>query len=129
MPDRCPCGSDRPFLECCGPLLAGEEQAATAEQLMRSRYTAYVKSDEHYLNKTWHPSTRPESLGLDHHPQPQWKGLTIVNTSAGQALDRQGLVEFIVRYKINGRAARLHENSHFVRENGCWFYLKGEVAQ
>ena len=34
-------------------------------------------------------------------------------------------VEFVARYKVNGRAQRLHEVSRFVREDGRWFYLDG----
>jgi len=96
---------------------------------MRSRYTAYVMGDEKYLKRTWHPSTRPVSLGLDQNPRPQWKDLKIVNTSEGSALDREGSVEFIARYKINGRAGKLHENSHFVQENGCWYYFDAKDGQ
>ena len=97
---------------------------------MRSRYTAYVMRDEAYLKRTWHPSTRPESLYLNKgEPQPQWKHLGILGSSGGTVTDSEGSVEFIARYKINGRAAKLHENSRFLRENGCWYYLDGNVAQ
>ncbi|MCK5230331.1 MAG: SEC-C domain-containing protein, partial [Desulfobulbaceae bacterium] len=60
MTDRgpCPCNSGEPYSECCAPLLAGDKNAITAEDLMRSRYTAYVERDVKYLLKTWHPSTR-----------------------------------------------------------------------
>ncbi len=128
-PETCPCGSQRPFARCCGPLLSGDEQAATAEQLMRSRYSAYVAGDALYLERTWHPSTRPARLQLDSSPGPQWKGLSILASTAGGAEDSQGTVEFIARYKTGGRAGKLHEKSRFVKENDRWYYLDADAGQ
>ena len=59
---RCPCGTGLPYDDCCGPLHAGSTAAATAEQLMRSRYSAFAVGDAAYLLATWHPSTRPAAL-------------------------------------------------------------------
>ena len=35
-------------------------------------------------------------------------------------------VEFVARYRVAGRAVRLHERSRFVREDGRWYYLEGD---
>jgi SEC-C motif-containing protein len=43
--------------------------------------------------------------------------------------ENRAIVEFIARYKIDGRAYRLHENSRFVREDGCWFYVDGDIKE
>jgi len=92
---------------------------------MRSRYTAYTLRNESYLLTSWHSSTRPVQLDL--HTDPiQWIGLKIVNTQAGQASDETGLVEFIARYKLNGKAHRLHECSQFIKQDGAWFYVDGK---
>ena len=96
---------------------------------MRSRYTAYTRLDTEYLLTTWHPSTRPTELALDAEPTPQWLGLKVVNCSDGQAESISGTVEFIARYRISGRAQRLHEVSRFSKENGRWYYLSGELNQ
>mgnify|MGYP001124597243 FL=1 len=93
---------------------------------MRSRYTAYVLLNEPYLRATWHVSTRPDALQLDAEPRTRWIGLTIKRHET-QGDDR-AIVEFIARYKINGRAFKLHETSRFVREDGRWFYVDGDVA-
>jgi SEC-C motif-containing protein len=122
----CPCGSGRSLAACCDPLLAGAARAATAEQLMRSRYTAYALGDEAYLLRTWHASTRPSSLNLAAAPV-KWLGLRIVRTEAGGPDDRDGIVEFEARYKPPGRAERLREVSRFVNENGAWYYVDGTV--
>lgn len=95
---------------------------------MRSRYTAYVRQHEPYLLQTWHHSSRPHELSFDQQPPLKWLGLTIIRTQAGAETDDTGMVEFVARYKINGKAGRLHEISRFVREAGSWYYLEGENA-
>ncbi len=105
-------------------MLCGDARAQTAEQLMRSRYTAYVLGDEAYLLRTWHASTRPGELKLATAPV-KWLGLRIVRTESGGPEDRDGVVEFEARYKPHGKAERLHEVSRFVREEGQWYYVDG----
>jgi SEC-C motif domain protein len=119
----CPCGSGRPVAECCGPYLAGSALPPDAEALMRSRYSAYVLGDAAYLLKTWHPDTRPAKLDLDGGPPTKWLGLAVKRHEDGG--DGRAVVEFVARYKIGGRAHRLHESSRFVHENGRWLYLDG----
>jgi SEC-C motif-containing protein len=126
----CPCGSGTAYALCCGPALAGERDAATAEELMRSRYTAFATGDVDHLVRTWHPRTRPEVLELD--PSTTWTGLTVVRTERGAAADDEGVVEFVAGFEepsaANGRAAtgRLHELSRFARRAGRWVYLDGD---
>lgn len=91
---------------------------------MRSRYSAYVYHLENYLRATWHPDTCPAEFHLDATPRPQWLGLEV---RAHRVIDAQhATVEFIARYKLNGRAYRLHEVSRFTRMDGVWCYLDGE---
>ena len=94
---------------------------------MRSRYTAYARLDESYLLNTWHPTTRPETMSLNVTPAPKWLGLEILTIEAGGVDDRSGVVEFVARYKLQGKANRLHEKSRFIKENGQWYYLDGEL--
>ncbi|WP_448628530.1 YchJ family protein [Geodermatophilus sp. URMC 64] len=122
-PTRCPCGTGLPYAECCGRLHDGTATAGTAEQLMRSRYSAFVVGDAAYLLDTWHPRTRPRTLELD--PAVRWTGLEIVATTAGAMLDREGTVEFRAAYVADRAAGVQHERSRFVREDGRWFYLDG----
>ena len=89
---------------------------------MRSRYVAYVRGRTDYLLSTWHASTRPPALDLKCEPA-RWLGLQVRRVEAGGPSDRHGIVEFVARYKIGGRAHRLHETSRFVREEGRWFYV------
>ncbi len=118
--DRCPCLSGEQFGECCGRFLTGAD-APTAEQLMRSRYSAFVVGDTGYLLATWHPSTRPAELRLD--PAMRWIRLDIVRRERGGPLDRDGVVEFRALYRRDGERGELHEVSTFVREGGRWRYV------
>jgi SEC-C motif-containing protein len=122
----CPCGSGLTLADCCGPRIDNTAPAPTAEALMRSRYTAYTQGDAAYLLTTWHPATRPESLQLDETPQPHWIGLTVKRHEIQDA--EHAVVEFVARYKISGRAFKLHETSRFVREDDRWYYVDGDVA-
>jgi SEC-C motif domain protein len=120
----CPCGSGRPYANCCGPLHAGTALAASAEQLMRSRYSAYVLGEREYLLATWHPSSRPDAMSLDDGGGTRWLGLAVGRHE--QAAPDQAVVEFVARYRIGGApAVRLHEVSRFLREDGRWYYLDG----
>ena len=118
----CPCGDPRPYEHCCGPALDAGVPAPSAEALMRSRYVAYTLNRTDYLLATWHPRTRPARIDPDRAPV-RWLGLKIKRVAAGTAEDREGIVEFVARYKINGRGHRLHETSRFLQEAGRWFYL------
>jgi len=124
---QCHCGSGRFFDNCCGPLLTGSRPAATAEELMRSRYTANVVRDTAYLLKSWHSSTQPRTM--DPRTIPIWKNLEILNTEQGHPGDLQGMVEFRARYEKDDGLGVLHERSRFVFENGCWFYVDGELIE
>lgn len=121
----CPCGSGLKYTDCCGRFIETDQTPQTAKDLMRSRYTAYVKSNSDYLLTTWHSSTRPDNL--DERNTQKWIGLKIIGTEAGQADDSEGVVEFIAGYKVNGRAYRLHEISRFVKEDDRWFYVDGDI--
>ncbi|KMN29696.1 MULTISPECIES: YchJ family protein [Chromobacterium] len=129
-PSACPCGLGPAYAACCGRYLddAGAP-APTAEALMRSRYTAYARGDEGYLLASWHASTRPQSLDLAADAGVvKWLGLDVLATEAGGATDVGGMVEFIARCKVGGKAERMHERSRFVREDGRWFYVSGELS-
>ena len=88
---------------------------------MRSRYSAYVLNLHDYLLATWHESTRPASL--EDSPT-RWLGLEVKRHAEQDAA--HATVEFVARFRADGRGHRLHETSRFVREDGRWFYLDGD---
>ncbi len=101
--------------------------APNAELLMRSRYSAYVLQLEAYLRTTWHSSTCPTEALFEKETTPKWIGLEVVrHASTGE---QTAVVEFIARYRVGGRAGRMHELSRFVQDAGHWFYLDGEQLE
>ncbi|MEY4694502.1 MAG: hypothetical protein RLZZ95_951 [Pseudomonadota bacterium] len=137
MTAACPCGrtmrqahrgssSDRvvplPLENCCGPYHQ-QLNAPDAESLMRSRYSAFVLGHVDYLLATWHDSQRPASLTLE--AGAQWLGLEIKQHQCTG--EHTAEVTFVARFRVGGKAVRQHERSRFVREEGRWFYLDGDV--
>ena len=98
----CPCGSGTAYAACCGPLHDGAP-AATAEALMRSRYTAYALGRTDHVFRTWHPRTRPDDLAPD--PGVTWTGLEVLATEAGGPDDDRGVVEFRAHFRTAAGAA------------------------
>ena len=91
---------------------------------MRSRYSAFVLEDADYLLATWHPDTRPGELSFE--PGTRWLGLEVREQLVLDADHAE--VEFIARHRAaGGRALRLHERSRFVREQGRWYYVDGDI--
>ncbi len=124
---RCPCGSGLPYDECCGPLHAGVTAAPTAERLMRSRFSAFAMGDTEYLLRTWHPTTRPETVETD--DSVRWYRLDIDERSAGGPFDTEGFVTFTAWYRSPDGPGALHERSRFRREDGAWLYLDGVIGE
>ncbi|MDD2720756.1 MAG: YchJ family metal-binding protein [Gallionella sp.] len=120
----CPCGTTE-YAKCCGRYHSGTP-APDAESLMRSRYSAYALGLQDYLLSSWHPDTRPTSLDLGADNE-KWLELEIKKHNLNSS--DSATVEFVARYKIKGRAYRLHEISRFVREDGRWLYLDGEFPE
>lgn len=121
MSALCPCGSQNPYLECCGPYIEGGQLAPTPEKLMRSRYVAFTQGAWDYLKKTWHPETVPDDLGVDEPSQ--WVGLTVIEASEE---GDEGEVEFEARLIFDDKLEVLHEISDFEKVEGAWLYHSGE---
>jgi SEC-C motif-containing protein len=138
-PAECPCGGAAPdqrsaarpprFALCCGRFIDDGEAAPNALELMRSRYSAYVLGANDYLRATWAAHTCPVNLDADPDAPdaPRWLGLQIKRFASQD--ENHAEVEFIARYKVGGRAHRLHELSRFLRgDDGRWRYLDGELS-
>jgi SEC-C motif domain protein len=117
MDRPCPCGSGQSYAECCGRAHDGRPPA-TAEELMRSRYSAFALGKTDYLLRSWHPSTRPRRVDTDL----RWIGLDVLDATGGGLFDAEGEVEFRARYRDGKRTGVLHERSRFVRHDGVWVY-------
>jgi len=111
----CPCGSGELFTACCKPVIGGD-MACSAEMLMRSRYSAYVRGDWRYLHQSWHPDTRPSRVSPT---DTDWLGLTIVKATVTT-------VKFIAGFRECGKIMALHETSRFAQVDGHWRYIDGQ---
>ena len=126
----CPCGRTTAkgqavaYAHCCARFVEhfATTPAPDAEHLMRSRYSAFVAEDAPYLQATWHASQRPADL--DFEPGAKWLGLQVKDFQVTGSDTAE--VEFVARFRVAGRAVRLHERSRFVREEGRWFYVDGD---
>ena len=128
--NTCPCGSNISYNDCCEPIIKGERKAKTAEELMRSRYSAYAKKEFEYLYSSLYPDTRStydEKATKEWANNTEWQGLTIVQTTKGQANDEEGLVEFIASYKENGKEIKHRELSSFKKKDGIWYFVDGRT--
>lgn len=129
--EECPCGSGNNYVNCCGPLHQGDLKAKTAEQLMRSRFTAYCKGETDYLIQTLHPSKRSSTdrQALQNAvSNSEWLKLEIHAVEAGLADDDQGFVEFSAYYQEE-QFGVMRERSRFLKEDGKWFYVDGEFRK
>ncbi len=131
MIQTCFCGSGKGFENCCRPFLNAEEKIDTAEKLMRSRYSAYCTQNIDYLLATTHQSTRP----VDGRDIKAWAEsssflkLDVIAVTKGGTRHKSGQVEFMAYYTDGkGQKSTHHECSNFLKENGVWFYVDGEVS-
>ncbi len=125
----CVCGVGKSTEACCLPLINGQLEAQTPEQLMRSRYSAYVMGNVGYLMQSWHPGTRPQSIELD--SRLSWTGLKLLSRhkKRDKAGSKEAYVEFIAGFVSQGDAGQMHERSRFLFEQGRWFYVDGEQIE
>ncbi len=128
---KCPCDSNKTFDECCGPYISGEAIPPTAEALMRSRYTAYTKSDVEYIRKTTElkPKAKFDMAGTKKWAdESEWKGLKILKVEQGGPTDKLGIVEFVATYVQKGETIEHHEVSTFRKtESGRWIFKDGHA--
>lgn len=127
---KCPCGSGKDLSACCEPYIQGDRAPDTAEQLMRSRYTAYTQANIGYIKKTSSPSAMKdfdEKAAKEWAESAEWRGLEILNVQGGGADDKKGIVEFMATYSQDGNGLEHHETSTFRRNGkGHWVFEDGE---
>ncbi|MBF0560869.1 MAG: YchJ family protein [Alphaproteobacteria bacterium] len=126
----CPCGSGHDFDDCCGPILNGAP-AATAEALMRARYSSYATNrTEPFISDTMAPEMR-EDFNPDEVEKfakdVTWLGLTVRHVEGGGPEDQTGTVEYVARFRVRGGQQVHHELSSFRRDDGRWLYVDGEI--
>ena len=123
MMTNCYCGYANTFENCCKPLINSIKSVKSAEELMRSRYSAYCTQEADYLVNTTHLSTRKfhkKAAILDWSQSNNWLKLEVIVAT-------ETIVEFKAYYlNENFKATNHHERSRFKNENGTWFYVDGD---
>jgi SEC-C motif-containing protein len=129
--ETCPCGSELNYSECCELIIKGEKNADTAEQLMRSRYSAYAKMEIPYIYTSLHPDHRKdynEKSTRAWAANSQWHNLEINETYEGTAEDTVGQVEFTAIYSENSIKKKHHEMAYFKKEDDTWYFVDGKAV-
>lgn len=126
MSGLCLCGSGLFYQACCGLFQNFEAIPATAEALMRSRFTAYAQRNADYLRATWDSDKCPDNIDFSRETA-IWQRLEIVDTKKGGPQDDKGVVEFKAYYLQDGEECVLHEVSRFIKKEGRWLYLDGVI--
>lgn len=122
----CYCGSFKNFVDCCHLFLDKIKTPETPEELMRSRYSAFVTKNYDYLLATHDPKTKAE---FDLAGNKQWADsvqfikLEVLKTKEYGA---KATVEFKAQYQTKGIVQVHHELSTFNRIAGQWFYSIGK---
>ncbi|MFC1762733.1 YchJ family protein [Planctomycetota bacterium] len=130
--ENCPCGTHLPYAHCCGALHAGVRNADTAEELMRSRYTAYALKLPDYVVATTHPSSRTSDMMQQVEAWMQettWLHLEVLNSIQGDPSDPAGEVEFRAEFTAGEAAGSHHERSRFERSENQWYYVEGVILE
>jgi len=127
---NCPCGSEKTFQDCCEPIITGQRSAQTPEELMRSRYTAFAKSEITHILNTIHPDKKnlhDEKTIRNWSQKSEWLGLEIIETEKGGAEDSVGYVEFMAHFRQKGTKERHHEVAEFRKVNDAWYFFDGNA--
>jgi len=123
----CPCGSNALFAQCCQPIIKNTHKANSAEQLMRSRYSAYAIRNAKYIFDSYAQiSQQVQSIEniKTWAKQCKWISLQIIDT---QTDNLTATVEFCANYVQKNTLYQLHEVSKFIIENNYWRYLDGKI--
>jgi len=119
----CPCGSGKPFAQCCAPIIAGTVRPETAEQLMRARFTAHVTHDSAFIHRTYQATAKLPFVADEKEPDIGWTRLVIKSHELGGQPDL-AYVDFSAYYLDRGREFSLDEKAEFKRLGGEWIYTR-----
>lgn len=124
---QCPCGLEADYESCCGVFHQGEADAPTAEKLMRSRYSAFIKKEYDYLESSLDPQT---ALGFDNDGNRKWAEevqLFKLEILRAEENGNKAVVEFKAHYKQDNADHIHHEISKFRKQAGVWYFREGKV--
>lgn len=124
----CPCGSEKTYAKCCKPIVTMRKKAKTPEELMRARYSSYVKSDLAFTEQSMHPEVRgtfEKNKAEEWANNSEWLNLEIIETE--EINETTGTVEFKAYYNFGEEKIEHHELSTFKKEGKEWFFYDGKI--
>lgn len=125
---KCPCTSGADYAACCEPIITQQRKAKTAEQLMRSRYTAYALGHIDWILESQSPDGR---RFVDRQSTEQWSRkatwhrMEVLSVQDGGEDDVEGFVDFKAYYTLGGEDITHHEVASFRKEDGVWYFVDG----
>ena len=125
--NQCPCSSELTFTQCCEPILSGRP-AASPEALVRARYTAFVKRDFDFIERTHAPEVRDDFNRAEAArlaDEVDWTGLRIHSTDDYGTLAE---VTYILSFLKGQKPVKGASASKFRKENDEWFYVSSKPA-
>ncbi len=128
--DLCSCDTKKPYSECCEPVIRGLKIPEYAADVMRARYTAFVRHEIDFIMNSLSPARQKDTdrqTTEDWSKNTQWEGLEIVATEKGGPGDEAGQVEFIAKFREQEKAGQHHELATFHKLNGTWVFEDGRV--
>lgn len=124
----CPCQSSKNYADCCAVFHHQKALPKTAEQLMRSRYSAYVLKNIPYIVETTVPNQQSylnvQAL-QDWAGNTQWLGLQVLKTET--LTKSQSAVEFNALFQGEEGEQSHQERSIFVNIEGRWYFVDPTV--
>jgi SEC-C motif domain protein len=129
----CPCGSQKKYKKCCRVFHFGE-QAQSALELMKSRYSAYAANEPNYIISTTHRENSEFTNDLeswqksisDFFEHSDFKGLEILDFTDGEEI---AYVTFRANIFQGAIDVSFCEKSKFVKVNNLWLYHSGEFIE
>ena len=118
---NCPCGSGKTFGTCCEPVHAETRIPATAEELMRARFSAHVTHNFKFLHDTYCPTAGKPYVAEEGEPTMKWTKLVVHGHETGSEGEK-AFVDFSAYGTEEGVEKVLHEKAEFLRVNGAWLY-------
>lgn len=126
---KCPCQSNKLYIECCERYHLNKKTPQTAEQLMRSRYSAYTLVNIDYIVETTLPSQQKKldkQAMQDWAKSTNWKGLKVIARNPHFAKNR-ATVKFIAYFETDKGVMEHHELSLFIFKENRWYFVDPNV--
>lgn len=149
--ESCPCGAVGTYSSCCSKVHKDVQsfRKASAEQIVRARYSAYARKLPEFLMMSTHPSNvafNPdlrawkESIKVNMYDKFDLENCVIVEEKYGEPDDEDSesetetaTVKFIAEMVLQetGETTSFMETSKFekAQNSGAWLYLSGVIEE